>query len=148
MDTTQEEIYKIRDLNKKFRLSCTQLIFINNLIEEAEIRYNRSQAENRRSYRYILRLKLCTLEGVRNMFYEYAYAKADELEKMQLDLFNRTGIAWNDTLAEETDEEGSDSEVENMETDHSSWTDLTYTHLWPFSGPPHPPKGRYIWKVS
>ena len=120
METTQEEIYRIRDLNKKFRLSCTQLVHINNLIEESEIRYNRSQAENRRSYRYILRLKLCTLEGVRNMFYEYAYAKADELEKMQLDLFSRTGIAWNDSLAEETDNEGSDGEEENMETDHSS----------------------------
>ena len=36
------------------------------------------------------------------MFYEYAYAKADELEKMQLDLYNRTGIAWSDDLAEES----------------------------------------------
>ena len=69
MDTTKEQIYKIRDLNKKFRLSCTQLIHINNLIEETEARYNRSQQVNRRSYRYILRLKLCSLEGVRNMFY-------------------------------------------------------------------------------
>ena len=105
METTKEQIYRIRDLNKKFRLSCTQLIHINNLIEETEVRYNHSQQVNRRSYRYILRLKLCTLEGVRNMFYEYAYAKADELEKMQLDLFNKTGIAWTDALAQESDPE-------------------------------------------
>ena len=110
MDTTKEQIYKIRDLNKKFRLSCTQLIHINNLIEETEVRYNRSQQVNHRSYRYILRLKLCSLEGVRNMFYEYAHAKADELEKMQLDLYNKTGIAWSDALAEESDaEEDEDS---------------------------------------
>ena len=95
---------------QEVRLSCTQLIHLNNLIEETEVRYNRSQQVNHRSYRYILRLKLCSLEGVRNMFYEYAYAKADELEKMQLDLYNKTGIAWSDALAEESDaEEDEDS---------------------------------------
>ena len=120
-ESTKDHIYKIRDLNKKFRLSCTQLIHINNLIEETEVRYNHSQQVNRRSYRYILRLWLCSLEGVRNMFYEYAYAKADELEKMQLDLYNKTGIAWSDALAEESDAEGSDDgdEVENMEAQPS-----------------------------
>ena len=116
MDTTKECIYQIRDLNRKFRLSCSQLILINNLIDETEVRYNRSQAVNRRSYRYILRLKLCTLEGVRNQFYEYAYAAADKLEKMQLDLYNKTGIAWNDTLAVESDGEDSDGDEESMDT--------------------------------
>ena len=85
------------------------------MIEETEIHYNRSQAENRRSYRYILRLKLCTLEGVRNMFYEYAYAKADELEKMQLELYNKSGIAWNDALAQESDNEDSDNNDDDDE---------------------------------
>ena len=110
METTKQQIYKIRDLNRKFRLSCDQLIHINNLIEEIEVRYNRSQQEHRRSYRYILRLRLCSLKGLRNMFYECAYAKADELEKMQLDLYNRTCIAWSDDLAEETDAEEDDDE--------------------------------------
>ena len=131
--STKELIYRIRDLNRKFRLACSQLILINNLIDETEIRYNRSQAKNRRSYRYVLRLKLCTLEGTRNMFYEYAYAKADELEKMQLELYNKTGLAWNDQLARETDDEdeGSDDEIEDLEdtsvsdlgTDNSMQTD-------------------------
>ena len=113
---TREEIYKIRNLSRKFRLCCDQLVRLNNLVEDVEIRYNRSQVENRRSYRYILRLKLCSLEGVRNMFYDYAYAQADQLEKMQLDLYNRTGIAWNDSLAEESDLD----EIEDMETSNTS----------------------------
>ena len=106
-------IYRIRDLNRKFRLACQQLILINSLIDETTMRYSRSQAENRCSYRYILRLKLCSLEGTRNMFYEYAYAKADQLEKMQLELFNRTGIAWSDDLARESDDDSeSNAEME------------------------------------
>ena len=115
--TTKEMIYNIRDLNRKFRNACSQLVLINNMIEETEIHYNRSQAENRRSYRYILRLKLCTLEGVRNMFYEYAYAKADELEKMQLGLYSKFGIAWNDDLARESDNEDSDNNDEGIGND-------------------------------
>ena len=121
--TTKDMIYKIRDLNRKFRKSCAQLILINNLIDETETRYNRSQSENRRSYRYILRLKLCTLEGVRNMFYEYAYAKADELEKMQLDLYNKSGIAWNDSLAQESDNEDSDDEFHGSVSEDDMDTD-------------------------
>ena len=115
METTKECIYKIRDLNRKFRLSCSQLLLLNNHIEETEVRYNRSKAENRRSYRYILRMKLSILECVRNLFYEYAYEAADELETMQLELYNRTGIKWNETLAVES--EGEDSEEEYIEVD-------------------------------
>ena len=56
------------------------------------------------------------------MFYEYAYAKADELEKMQLDLYNKSGIAWNDDLAQESDNEDShtsdnDDSGDDMETE-------------------------------
>ena len=108
----KNKIFSIRDLNRKFRLSCAQLIHINNLIEEIEARYNRSQSDNRRSYRYILRLKLCSLEGIRNMFYEYAYAQADRLEDMQWDFYNTTGIAWREDLAQE-------SYPDNMDLDHS-----------------------------
>ncbi len=74
-DTTNALIHEIRDMNKKFRLACSQLILINNMIEECEVRYHRAENANRRSFRYVLRLRLCTLEGVRNMFYEYAYGK-------------------------------------------------------------------------
>ena len=40
------------------------------------------------------------------MSYEYIYAKSIELEKMQMDFYSRTGIAWNDNLTEEIDNEG------------------------------------------
>ena len=113
MQTTKEKIYKIRDLNKKFRKACSQLIYINNMIEEIEVRYKRVEQINRRSYRYILRLRLLSLEGVRNMFYDYAHAKADILEKMQLELYNKTGLVWNDALAEESNSEISDDEDED-----------------------------------
>ena len=118
MKATRELIYKIRDINKKFRVACSQLILLNNAIDEAEVRYHRAQAAERRSYRYTLRLKLCTLEGVRNMFYEYASSHADELEKLQLKLYEDTGIVWNDTLAEDsfTNQEEETTEADGEES--------------------------------
>ena len=100
-ETTKHQINRIKVLERKFRLSRSQLIHLDKVIEEIKIRYNRYQNEHHRSYRYILRQRLCILQGTRKMFYEYANAKADELEKTKLDLFNRTGIIWSDALAEE-----------------------------------------------
>ncbi len=54
------------------------------------------------------------------MFYEYAYAQADKLEEMQLDLYEKTGIAWNDRLARlDTleDSDGEEDEEESMEAE-------------------------------
>ena len=34
-------------------------------------------------YRYALRLRLCTVEGLRNSLYEYATMKADEIEQLE-----------------------------------------------------------------
>ncbi len=86
-------------MNRKFRLACIQLILINNLIDEMEVRFKRAEADGRRSFRYMLRIKLCTLEYVRNMFYQYAYDRADKLNEMQSKLYHETGIVWNDRLA-------------------------------------------------
>ena len=57
------------------------------------------------------------------MFYEYAYAKADELEKMQLELYNKSGIAWNDSLAQESDNEDSDDEFHGSVSEDEMDTD-------------------------
>ncbi len=127
--TAKERIYEIRTMNKKFRLACKQLLLINNLIDEVEVRYNRAVRDQRRSFRFTLRLKLCTLEGVRNQFYEYAYTKADQLEKMMLELYEKYGIVWSDGLA--TDEwevsDGDTSDDDNNDVDYDddddSWMD-------------------------
>ena len=102
---SSEMIYNIRDKNRKFRLACSQIVLMNNTIDENEVRYRRALKNQSKSYRYILRLKLCAIEGVRNQFYDYAYAKAEELEKLQLQLYNQHGIIWNEDLASDSDDE-------------------------------------------
>ena len=56
------------------------------------------------------------------MFYQYVYDKTDKLEKMQMDLFTIMSIVWNDNLAEETDNEGSDGKEEHLQNIHKTRT--------------------------
>ena len=82
---------QLKQMNKKFRLACNQVVLLNNEIEYLQIRYDKSVADQRRSFRYFLRLKIATHEGVRNMLYEYACRRADQLDAMHEQLL-RDGV--------------------------------------------------------
>ena len=78
-----------RHLDRKFRRSCLHIRTLNRRIEEIQVRYDRAFSVGSRSFRYCHRLKLATCEGMRNMYYEYACRRADELEQMQEILIQR-----------------------------------------------------------
>ena len=78
-----------RHLDGKFRRSCHHIRMLNRRIEDIQVRYDRAFSAGRRSFRYSHRLKLATYEGMRNMYYEYACRRADELEQMQEVLIQR-----------------------------------------------------------
>jgi hypothetical protein len=73
-------------IDRKLRRACQQIRLLNHRSEDAQIRYDRAYKKNRRSFRYTCRLQLATLEGMRNMFYEYACNRADELQALQEEL--------------------------------------------------------------
>ena len=102
-------IINIRNVDRKFRKSCDQILLLNNRIDDMQGRYNRAMKANCRSARYSLRLQLATLEGVRNMFYEYASRCADELETLQGQLIDMNPEQDSE---EENDEEETDYDVE------------------------------------
>jgi len=83
---------------------------LNRRIEEVQVRYDRAFSSGRRSFRYSHRLKLATYEGMRNMYYEYACRRADELEKMQDVLIQRGLIS--DSSAE-SDSDGEPAQMSN-----------------------------------
>ena len=107
LDTTTNlhACVEIRHRNRRFRIACQQLVQLNNLIEELEARYERANSEDLRSFRYSHRLRLCTLEGVRNVMYEWASAEAEELEEMMDRFHQRTGIYWTEDLAMDADDQ-------------------------------------------
>lgn len=87
----EQTVVSFRVLDAKFRRACHHIRVLNRRIEDVQVRYDRAFASGQRSFRYTHRLKLATLEGMRNMYYEYACLRADELEQMQ-DVLVRQGF--------------------------------------------------------
>ena len=77
---------ELKKINKKFRLACSQVVLLNNEIEYMQYRYDVAVSEDSHSFRYFLRLKISTLEGVRDMMYEYAGRRADQIDAIHEEL--------------------------------------------------------------
>jgi hypothetical protein len=82
-----EKRFSLIDTERRFRKACEQIILLNSRFEELQLRYNRAKNANHKSFRYSLRLRLSVLEGLRNTYYEYAHAKAEQVGKLRKELF-------------------------------------------------------------
>lgn len=86
---------EIRDLNNIFRKTLGQVIRLNNKIYSMRRHYERASAKNFKSFRYSRRLQLGVIEGARNMLYNYACIKCDEIENLQEKLREISGEEYN-----------------------------------------------------
>ena len=106
-DYGEQLLCNLKQMNKKFRLACKQVVLMNNEIEYIQNRYDRAVDSGSRSFCYFLRLKIATLEGMRNLFYDYVSQHADKLDDLHLKLL-REGIIEEEldleALANEDDE--------------------------------------------
>ena len=108
-----ETVAYLKYSDRKFRRACQQVLLLNNQIADTQVHYDRAVNDQHRTYRYTLRLRLATLEGIRNMYHDYAVNKADELDELQ-DRLIEAGLLQEET--EDIDSEDSESgEDEPME---------------------------------
>lgn len=94
---------------KRFRRSCEQIILLNQTLGNLQNRYDRAKKANFRSFRYNLRLRLAVVEGLRNVYYDYAHEKAKQVAQLRQELFGEIV----EIVAEEENDE--DDETEEME---------------------------------
>lgn len=83
----EEVQIQLMDTERKFRKSCAQIHLLNQHLEDIKIRYQKAKADNYHRFRYNLRLKLACIEGVRNMYYEYAHIQAERVADLRNQLF-------------------------------------------------------------
>ena len=100
-DVFQAKFSALHRAQTKFRKACIQLTLLNKQLADVKERYQQAKEDNFRCFRYNLRLKLAVIEGVRNMYYDYAYTKAEDVVKLRHDLFGETV----EIVDSETDEE-------------------------------------------
>lgn len=81
---------------RRFQRVCDQLVLMNNNLWAVNVRYEPAKRSNRSTMGYNLRIRILSIEGVRNMFFEYAEEMAERLEEMEIELLERYGIDWLD----------------------------------------------------
>lgn len=74
---------QIHSVDSKFKDICNQLRVMNRKIEGTQKRLAAAHRHQKRSFRYSLRIQLCVMEGVRNMFHEHALMLADVLDELR-----------------------------------------------------------------
>lgn len=90
MAATQFEenlLAEMNELNNKVFYACTQVKMISQQIDLLNIRYKKALTNERHSFRYSLRLRLATYEGMRDTILKYARmtaTKMDTIEEMIL----------------------------------------------------------------
>ena len=72
---------------QQFQYASDQITILNREITILQKRYKQMTSENQRSFKYNIRLKLATLEGVRCVFYRYAEQKALMLGQLNVELY-------------------------------------------------------------
>ncbi|WAR28903.1 hypothetical protein MAR_014607 [Mya arenaria] len=120
----------LRRTQDHFRCACDQIILLNKKMEGVLFRYHTARANTNRGFRYKLRLRLAIVEGIRNMFYEYANRKASEIVNLRRELFGEIVEIVSDDIGDQyfagdDDRSYTDSELsENSEDLSESAEDL------------------------
>ncbi|KAH3710544.1 hypothetical protein DPMN_070030 [Dreissena polymorpha] len=70
---------KLTSAERQFRYACRQVMIISRHLEEATLRYHVADRTDHKIFSYNIRLRLSILDGVRNMYYEFAAKKAAEI---------------------------------------------------------------------
>ena len=112
MDMTADIKNTIAVMERKFHRACNQIVLLNRHIDNLQLRYDRAHRDNRRTFR----IKLSALEGVRNMYVEFASMKADELMDLQCQLLEQTTLSSEDSESEEEfDDNAADDDTQDEE---------------------------------
>ena len=90
MKVSLDKRFTLSTAERRFRRTCDQIVLLNQKLGDVQKRYKAARKSNNRAFRYNLRLKLAVIEGARNMFYDYAYAKADQVADLRRELFNES----------------------------------------------------------
>lgn len=77
------ESFKIQRVDDRFQKACGWLLKLNDQIKQLETRYTRAGSKGQASFRYNQRLRLCVLEGMKDVCYQYAHQMALQLDDLR-----------------------------------------------------------------
>lgn len=79
---------QLASIEKRFLLCCQQITLVDQKLDALQARYTRANQQNNKSARYSLRLQIATMEGIRNIYYQYAKAKGLQIAAIRRGLYD------------------------------------------------------------
>ena len=128
--TNRLKVYATRRTNLKrtqhrFRRACDQIVLLNRKMDSVLYRYHEARNLGNRSFRYKLRLRLAVVEGIRNMFYEYANRKAIQIVNLRRDLFGEiVEIVSDNGQADLSDDDMDDFDYDSDDSSDEETTEV------------------------
>lgn len=92
-----EIVRNIQEQHKLMNRAVKVLSVFQSKTTRLQTRYRRAARDDKRPFRYNLRIKLATLESMMCIYHKYAEEKATLLEKLQTDLEEAEDNFYNDT---------------------------------------------------
>jgi hypothetical protein len=86
---TLDKRFTLFKKEKHFKKACEQIVLLNNKILALQKGYKKAKEDDMRPFQYNMQLRLAVVEGVRNMYYDYAYNTADQVAQLRKELFGR-----------------------------------------------------------
>ena len=74
---------RLREQEAFYSSACVQLSVLNVQMDQLSKRFDRVDKTGQKSFRYTLRMRMAVLEGVRNMFYQFASIKAFLINRLR-----------------------------------------------------------------
>ena len=84
---TSDKPFYLMDSERRFQKACQQIVQLQQKMGDLQFRYNKAWRQNHRSFRYSLRLRMAVVEGLINMYYNYAHTKAYTIADLRRQLF-------------------------------------------------------------
>jgi hypothetical protein len=70
-------------VERKMYKACEQIIILDRKLQDLHKRFTDATINMNRTFKYSLKIKIVTLEGVRTAYYEYALMKAEETQNLR-----------------------------------------------------------------
>lgn len=82
-NNSQQILSTLSRNHRVFKRACAQVRLLNGRVDAAKVRYDRANARGRMAFRYNARLSIAVLESVRDMTWDFASTKCDQIENLQ-----------------------------------------------------------------
>lgn len=104
MDPVSCLVAQIRHAEHRFKKASRQVSLLNDKIASTRLRYDRACRDTRKMFARKRSMQLTTYEGVRQMYYEYAAQRCEEIQQLCDTLWEVAGLEYDDVVEDESQE--------------------------------------------